>query len=91
MEGCSSPLEEGEMDEPGLGCRLVKDELPWTEEPPAGVGWRSPALPPPVIEVWSKFAPEVGGAEREERPLEAASKEVGRTRSRRRRQCERVQ
>ena len=57
VEGCRSPLEAGEMEEreePGLGCRLVKDELlPWAEAPPVGggVGCRSPVLPPPGAEV----------------------------------------
>ena len=79
-EGCSSPLEAGVIDareEPGLGCRPVKDELPWREVAPVGTGFSSPALPPLGMEVWSKLAAEVGGAEREERALEAANQGSG--------------
>ena len=80
MEGCNSPVEVGAIDEreePGLGCRLVKEAPPWAEELPVGVGCRSPAPPPPGMVVWSKLAAEVGGAEKEESVLEAATKEAG--------------
>ena len=78
MEGCSSPLEGGEMggrEDAGLGCRPAKEEPPWAGVPVVGVGCRRPVPPPPGMPAdWSKLAAEVGGAEKEERVLEAASK-----------------
>ena len=93
MEGCNSPLGGGEIEgreEAGLGCRPAKEEPPWAEVPAAGVGCRRLALPPPGMAAdWSKLAAEVGGAEKEERVLEAASKGHGvKKKQKEKRQCE---